>query len=110
MTLGAILTMLREKGGADEALAALGDLVLYARVRDQAAIYDETPGEYAAGAVSRFAASASDEDWLALMTAMEKSRDPAATMLEHNVRWSLAQEAAPEPELEPEHVAERPLA
>lgn len=96
MLLGTILKDLTNEADADAALAALNDLALFAQVRVRAAQYDETPGEYAAGAVSRFAAAASDEDWLALMTAIEKSNDPAKTTLDRAVRWSLVQDAKAE--------------
>ena len=92
MLLGTILGNLRDEGNASAALVALEDLVLLTQVRERAARYDETPGEYAAGAVSRFAGAASDEDWLALMTAIENSGDPARTTLDRMVRWSLAKE------------------
>ena len=93
MLLGTILSNLRDEGNASAALAALGDLVLLLQVQKRAAQYDETPGEYAAGAVSRFAGAASDEQWLALMTAIENSGDPARTTLDRMVRWSLAEDA-----------------
>ena len=86
MLLGTLLTNLRDEGNAAAALTALDDLVLLAQVQERAVRYDETPGEYAAGAVSRFAAAASDEEWLALMTAIEKSDDPARTTLDRMVR------------------------
>ena len=96
MLLGTLLTNLRDEGNAAAALTALDDLVLLAQVQERAVRYDETPGEYAAGAVSRFAAAASDEEWLALMTAIEKSDDPARTTLDRMVRWSLAEDAKAE--------------
>ena len=41
----------------------------------------------------RFSNLASSEDWLALMTAIERSDDPARTTLERMLRWSLLQDA-----------------
>jgi hypothetical protein len=93
MTLGAILATLRDEDAAAEALAALGDIVLYAQVQTCGAQHGESPGEYACGAVRRFSNLASSEDWLALMTAIERSDDPARTTLERMVRWSLLQDA-----------------
>jgi hypothetical protein len=93
MTLGAILATLRDEGAADEALAALNDIVLYAQVQACGAQHGESPGEYACGAVRRFSNLASSEDWLALMTAIERSDDPARTTLERMLRWSLLQDA-----------------
>lgn len=95
MLLGTLISRLQDEDDAATALSALDDIVLFAQVQAQAARYDETPGEYTAGAVSRFANTASDEEWLALMTAIERSADPARTALERMVRWSLARDAAP---------------
>ena len=94
MLFGTILKHLGEDAGAAEVLDALGDIVLLTEVRAMGAVHDESVGEYAAGATRRFAADASSEEWLALMTAIERSDDPARTTLERMVRWSLARDAA----------------
>lgn len=94
MTLGAILANLRDEDAAGAALAALDDIVLYAQVQACGAEHAESPGEYACGAVRRFSNLASSEDWLSLMTAIERSSDPARTTLEKMVRWSLLKDAA----------------
>lgn len=92
MLLGTLLGRLRDEDNAADLLNTLDDLVLMAQIEQQAARHGETAGEYAAFAVSRFANIASDEDWLALMTAIENSDDPAKVTLERTVRWSLAAE------------------
>jgi hypothetical protein len=56
--------------------------------------HDEPPGEYVANASRRFAAAAGDEDWLALMTAMERAQDPGRAALERMLRWALARDEA----------------
>ena len=94
MLLGTILKRLDTDADAVFVLESLGDLVLLAEVAAMGAVHDETPGEYASGATRRFAALASDEDWLALMSAIERSPDPARTVLERMVRWSLAKDRA----------------
>ena len=94
MLLGTILKRLEGEADAAEALDALGDIVLLTEIRTMGAVHAESPGEYASGATQRFAAAASDEDWLALMTAIEKSGNPARTVLERMVRWSLARDQA----------------
>jgi hypothetical protein len=103
MTLGAILATLRDEDAADAALAAIGDIVLYAQVQACGAQHGESPGEYACGAVRRFSNLASSEDWLSLMTAIERSSDPARTTLEKMVRWSLLQDAKPVPSSDTDH-------
>ena len=42
---------------------------------------------------ARFTAFASDEDWLALMTALERTSDPAAACLRQMLLWSLRQDS-----------------
>lgn len=97
MQLGALLTHLSDENDAAAALDALGDLVLLAQIQAMGEQHDETPGEYVANASRRYAAQAGDEDWLALMTAIERADDPARVVLGKMLRWALAQDAAPAP-------------
>ncbi|MGL4240393.1 MAG: hypothetical protein ACRCTI_04700 [Beijerinckiaceae bacterium] len=92
MLLSAILTELSDETAADEALVSLGDLALMAQVDDVRAAHEETRGEYVSGAAQRFARRAGDEDWLKLMTAIERAESPAAVCLETMVRWSIAED------------------
>ena len=92
MLLGDILKQLGSAADSAAFLDTLGDIVLFTEVAEVSALYGESAAEYAQGAVQRFAASASDEDWLALTTALERSHNPATTALHGMVRWSLANE------------------
>jgi len=56
--------------------------------------FEETVGEYAAGAVRRFANLASSEDRLALMNVIERARDPAFDCLVHMLHGSLKRDEA----------------
>jgi hypothetical protein len=94
MQLGTLLNQLENDSHAGVALEALGDIVLFARVEAMGAQHDEAPGEYVANGARRFAARASDEDWLGLMNAIERSQDPGRAVLEKIVRWSLEKDAA----------------
>ena len=94
MQLGQIIRDLSTEATADEALLACGDLALVARVGTVALRYDETVGEYAAGAVRRFANLASSEDWLALMNAIERADEPGLRCLTHMLHWSLKRDEA----------------
>jgi hypothetical protein len=94
MHLGTLLARLQDDGDAAMALDALGDIVLYAEIQATGEQFDETPGAYTAGAVSRFAAAASDEQWLGLVAALERSQDPARAALAHMLTWALRQDAA----------------
>ena len=96
MLLGAILTALQDEDAAAAALLSLGDIVLLAEVEAARLPHDEGIGEYVSGATQRFAQLASDEDWLRLMTVLEKSPSPAASCLTTMVRWSVGRDAAVE--------------
>jgi hypothetical protein len=89
MLLGNILQNLRDEQNAQTALVSLGDLVLVAAVDQTRQMHDETLGEYVSGAAQRFARLASDEEWLQLMTAIEKSDNPAAACLRVMLGWSI---------------------
>ena len=94
MQLGTLMAHLASEDDAAAALGTLGNIILYAEVQAVGERYDETPGEYVANAARRFAAVAGDEDWLNLMTVMERSDDPARAALERMLRWSLKRDAA----------------
>ena len=100
MLLGTIMNELRDETVAASALIRLGDVILVAEVDAARAPHDESIGEYVSGAAQRFARMASDEDWLALMTALERTDTPAVTCLTTMVKWSIARDAkALEPDL-----------
>ena len=94
MLLGAIMTELADESSAAAALLSFGDIVLVAQVEAARLPHEESIGEYVSGAAQRFANQASDEDWLGLMTALERSQGPAATCLSTMVRWSLKRDAS----------------
>jgi hypothetical protein len=96
MQLGEIIRSFSEEAHAGEALLACNDIVLFARVGEAAAHFEETVGEYAAGAVRRFANLAENEDWLGLMNVVERADDPGVRCLAYMVGWSLKQDATPE--------------
>lgn len=96
MQLGVLLNHLENEANAGVALQALGDLVLFARVEAMGAEHDEEPGVYVANGARRFAARASDEDWLGLMNVIERARDPGRAVLERIVLWSLEKDSIPE--------------
>lgn len=93
MLLGQVLDRLGDEGVAAETLLGLGDLRLMVDVEATGARFGESPPLYASNAVGRFAAFASDEDWLALMTALERTPDPGAACLRHMLLWSLRQDS-----------------
>jgi hypothetical protein len=101
MQLGALMNHLEIEDDAAAALEALGDIVLFTEIQAMGERFDECPGAYVANAARRFAARGSDEDWLSLMAAMERSQDPAQAALERMLRWAL--KADVEEGLSPSH-------
>ena len=95
MQLGEIIRSFSEEAPAGEALLACNDIVLFARVGKAADRFEETLGEYAAGAVRRFANLAVSEDWLGLMNLVERADDPGIGCLTYMVNWSLKQDDLP---------------
>ena len=94
MLLGQVLERLGDEVFAAETLVGLSDLPLMVEVQTAGRQFGESLGEYAVGASRRFAAFASDEDWLALMTALERADDAGAACLRHMLEWSLRHEAS----------------
>jgi hypothetical protein len=94
MLLGEVLERLGDEAFAAEAMVALEDLDLMVRVDAAGSVFGEGVGQYAAGASRRFAQLASDEDWLALMTALERAADVGLACFRHMLEWSLRRDAA----------------
>jgi hypothetical protein len=94
MQLGTLIRDFDDEARAAEALVACGDIVLLARVNAMTGRFDETLGEYASGAVRRFAGLAGSEDWLGLMNVLERASDPGAGCLVYMVDWSLKRDEA----------------
>jgi len=95
MQLGEIIRSFSEEAPANEALLACNDIALFARVGEAAGRHEETVGEYAAGAVRRFANLAVSEDWLGLMQGIERANDPGIACLNYMINWSLNRDEAP---------------
>ncbi|MFO1088001.1 MAG: hypothetical protein U1E46_00315 [Hyphomicrobiales bacterium] len=93
MLLGAVIAHLQDDETADAALEALGDLMLTAQVMRAAEVEGETPGEFLTAAVGRYAAGASDEEWVTLMGSLERGGDPASTLLRRAAVWALSADA-----------------
>lgn len=100
MQLGEVIRGFDDEANAAEALVACGDVALLARVDAMTSRFGETVGEYASGAVRRFASLAGSEDWLGLMNILERASDPGTGCLTYMVGWSVkrdeAMTAAPE--------------
>ncbi|MFB9261927.1 hypothetical protein ACFFWD_01865 [Bradyrhizobium erythrophlei] len=97
MLLGDIIRDFSQEAKATEALLCCNDVSLLVRVGESAERYREAVGEYAAGAVRRFANLATSEDWLSLMNVIERAHDPGISCLAMMIKWSLKQDEAAVP-------------
>jgi hypothetical protein len=81
MLLGDLLSRFDDENVAQEAVLALGDLAMVARLREAADANGLAFGALAAGAVRRYAAEASDEEWTTLMGVLSRAPDPGSACL-----------------------------
>lgn len=93
MMLSHILRNLTDDRLAEEALIGLGDLVLLTAIEAEAALFEETRGDYVVGAVRRFARLANNEDWLAVMGKLERGEHPAKAFLTFVLHWALKRDS-----------------
>jgi hypothetical protein len=93
MLFGELIARIGAGAGVSEVLETVGDIVLFTQIEQMAAHFDETAGEYIAGAAARYAAQAEGDEWLGLVQALQ--RDPEATTagLQRILKWSLARDA-----------------
>ncbi|HWP24982.1 MAG TPA: hypothetical protein VNL39_01395 [Xanthobacteraceae bacterium] len=94
MLLGDIIARLKDDAAAGEALFALGDLPLTARVLAAAEEADMPPGEFTSHLIGQFVCNASDEDWLTLIGRMSRADDPGRMFLRYVLSDMLARPSA----------------
>jgi len=92
MLLGDLLARFRDESIATETVLGCGDLVLIAGLMEQASLSGQTLGAYAAGAVRRYAAGASDEEWVTLMGALGRAEDPGIVCMRRAFDHALQQD------------------
>jgi len=80
--LGDILARLTDETTAVEMLLGTGDVPLLAAARDQAAADGLDLVACVAQTVQRYAAAASDEEWVTLMGMMNRTQNPSAICLQ----------------------------
>jgi hypothetical protein len=93
MTLGGLIAQLDDEDNGANALAALGDIVLYGEVLAMGEAFGEAAGAYVATSARRFAARADDEAWLSMVGAMEQAPEPGQMALRRMLRWALDADA-----------------
>jgi len=79
--LGDLLTNLTDETAVVETILSAGDLKLLMAAQELAAADGLDLGSYVTQTVQRYAATASDEEWVTLMGLLNRSPDPAATCL-----------------------------
>jgi hypothetical protein len=81
MIVGDLIARFEDDAVAAEALLVLGNPALMARVASAAAAQELTLREFATASVQRFAAFASDEDWLTMVGRISRAEDPGQAFL-----------------------------
>ncbi len=92
MLLSDLIAELSDATAAHEVIIRVGDLALLTQLRERAEADGLDLGAYAARAVVHYASQASGEDWVTLMGAMNRARDPGVVFLHH----ALAHAAGPQ--------------
>lgn len=91
MLLGDLIARFDDEAVAEEAVLAIGDLAMLAVLREQAAESGLGIGACMAAATRRYAAEASDEEWLTLIGLMARTQDPGAVYLRRAVAYACQQ-------------------
>lgn len=89
MSLGEILAQFEDESVVARLLPDLGDSQWRARAQKAAAAQGEAMGDYAGAAVARFAACAPDEEWVSLLSALNRAADPGAICLRRILDWAM---------------------
>lgn len=90
MLLGDVIARFEDPAFADEALLAIDDLVLTARIAAAAAAEGVTPGEFAVQCIGRFVNAANDAEWLSLVGLISRADDPGQVFLRRILSNALA--------------------
>ena len=94
MLFGDLIARLSEADSAEELLLGFGDLPLLNELRIQAHGQGLDVGAYAANAVNRYAAQASEEEWLTLMGVLGRTGDPGLAYLKRAIAFCGNESAA----------------
>lgn len=89
MLLGDLLARFDDETVAAETVLGCGDLALIAKLRRGAERDGLALGAYAAAAVRRYAAEASDDEWLSLMSALGRARNPGKVCMQRAFAYVL---------------------
>jgi len=87
--LGDILARVTDETAAVETILGAGDLALLAAVRERASAEGVGLADCVAQTVQRYTAQASDEEWVTLMSMLNRSQDPGTTFLKRVFAYPL---------------------
>jgi len=90
MLLGDILARLSNDSVTSEMILALGGLRMLASVRQLAEVENMDLTTYAHAALQRYAAAASDEEWITLVGVMNSGSDPGLAYIKRAIESELA--------------------
>jgi hypothetical protein len=90
--LGDILHRLNDETAALEALLEAGDVMLMATARERAAAEGLDLATCIVATVQRYAAHASDEEWITLIGALNRASDPGAAYLKRAFEYAPSRE------------------
>lgn len=89
MLLGDLLAQLYDDAGAEEIILRLDDLRLLAATREEAEAEGLDLAEFLRAVVRRYAAQASEEEWLTMMGLISRASDPGLTCLRRILEGAL---------------------
>jgi len=92
VSLGEILRQFDDENFVARLLPELGDAQWQERASSVAAEHGEALGEYASASVERFASGAQEEDWLSLVSALNRAADPGVVCLRRMMDWAIARD------------------
>ncbi len=89
MLLGDLLNQFCDEAVATETIMGFADIALIARLRAGASANGQSLGAYTGGAVRRYTAEASDEEWITLMGALSAAKDPGLVLMQRAFEYIL---------------------
>jgi len=89
MMLGDVLRRLNDDGEATEIILGVGDLRLLTAMQKRAEADGLGLAAYLRGAVQRYAAEASDEEWITLMGTIGRAADPGLACVQRALENAL---------------------
>jgi len=89
--LGDVLAKLTDEAAAVEALMDTGDLALLAAARERASAAGIDLATWVTQTVQRYAAQASDEEWVTLIGALNHSRSPGGVCLKRAFAYQIGE-------------------